>query len=172
MSAHSISLAPALPLSRLYSRAIHPVSSESRIQGFALGTQVRTICGLRHVEGLMAGDLLLDAQGQIAELRAIRKTNARPPGLVRIDPSAMGLGCAPGRLDRALVVGSGQQIAMRDWRTDMLFAKVAMAQAARLIDGQHVHSHPEACVLYELVFDQDRVILADGLKALVRSQVD
>ncbi len=170
MSALSISLAPALPLSRSRLPAARPAADDARPQGFARGTQVRTIFGLRRVEAVMAGDLLLDAQGQIVELRAIRQIKARPRDLVRLDPSAMGLGCAPGRLDRALVVGAGQKLAMRDWRTDVLFGKAAMTQAAKLIDGQHVHQHPGPRVLYELTFDRDCVIEADGLKALVRGQ--
>lgn len=163
MSVHSISLAPALPAAKPRDTA------KTGPRGFARGTLIRTLFGLRPVERLMAGDLLLDAQGRIIVLRAVRQVRAEARDLVRIDPSALGLGCAPGRLDRALVVGAGQELAMRDWRSEILFSKPVMTRAAKLVDGQHVHRHDSALTLHELTLDQNAVIEADGLKTLLRS---
>jgi hypothetical protein len=136
--------------------------------GFGLGTQIRTICGTRAVENLMAGDLLLDATGQIAELRGVRRSVASKHDLVQIDPSAMGLGLAPGDLTRPLVVAAGQKLAIRDWRTDIVFGAPALTQARALVDNLHVRAGVTgARVIVELMFDQPTVVLANGLNALV-----
>lgn len=136
--------------------------------GFGHGTMIRTICGPRPVERLMAGDLLVDAQGQIVELRGLRRKRAAPRDLVQIDPSAMGLGLAPGDLTRALVVAAGQHLAIRDWRTDVLFGAPAMTQARSLVDNLHVRADVGTTQeVVELVFDQPTIVLANGLNALV-----
>ncbi len=159
MFATSISLAPPLP---------RPRASKRGINGFAKGTRLLTIAGPRAVEQIMAGDLLLDADGQIVELRSMIARSARAKDLVQIDPSALGLGTAPGYLDRALIIGADQKLALHDWRTELLYGKPALTTAQALVDGLHVRPGATDMRVYQPGFDRDCVIMANGLKALVR----
>ncbi len=155
MVAQSISLAP--PLSK-------PAASGMRPQGLGSGTLLRSVFGLRPVEGLGQGDLLLDASGRMVVLRSVRRVRAEADDLVRITPCDT----VPG-LERALIVGAGQKLTIRDWRTEILFGQGALASAARLVDGQHARRLRMPRMLYQLCLDDDRVIEANGLPVLVRA---
>ncbi|TVS02776.1 MAG: hypothetical protein EA407_08855 [Rhodobacteraceae bacterium] len=155
MVAHSISLAP--PLRK-------PAQAGEHLQGFGRGTLLRSVFGLRPVERLIAGDLLLDAEGQINELRAIRQMRAAPGDMVRLVPSES----LPG-LSKPLIVGVGQKLELRDWRTELLYGQGAVTRAARMVDGQHVRHLATPRQLYQLSFDVDCVILANGLPAVVHA---
>lgn len=163
MFADSISLAPAL---KTRSTA-KPARTQFGLQGFTGETVVRTIFGLRPVSRLIVGDLLLDTRNRMVELRSIRTHHAAAAEIVRVDPSAFGLGLAPGRLDRALVVGAGQKLGICDWRTEILFAAPTLSAAARLVDGVNLHRADSPATLYELGFQQDTIITADGWTTLV-----
>ena len=158
----TISLAP--PLARPKRRL-----PDTRPHGFAAGTLLQTITGPRAIERIMAGDLLLDADGQIVELRSMRQHHATATDLVEISPAALGLGLAPARRPAALVVGRGQKLGMRDWRTDLIYGKPAMTEAQTLVDSLTVHPPSHDARLYVPGFDRDCVVLANGLPALVRA---
>jgi hypothetical protein len=162
MFASSVTLAPALrPV-----RATHGASPA--LSGFAMGTMIQTICGPMPVERLMAGDLLVDADGQIVELRGLQRRDVSARDLVQIDPSAIGLGMAPGDLMRPLVVAFGQSVAIQDWRTNVLFGKPALTAAQNLIDGVHVHTRKgRGGKIVTLFFDRPTLVIANGLRALV-----
>lgn len=161
MFADSISLAPALkPRPRR-------ISTQAAPTGFASDTRVRTIFGLRAVSALRPGDLLLDRDGRIVELRDMRERHMRAENLVRIDASAFGLGLCGARVPRSLLVGAGQQIGTRDWRTDILFGGAALTPARKLVDGLHVHRSAISATLFDLQFDMDVILHANGLTALV-----
>ena len=163
MFAESISLAPPLKAPGKFKPALtHPGP-----QGFAGETVVRTIFGLRAVSRLVAGDLLLDTQNRMVELRGIRTYRAAPAEVVRVEPSAFGLGLAPGRLDRALVVGAGQKLGVCDWRTEILFSAPALSPASRLVDGVNLHHADCPVTLFELAFDDDTIITADGITTMI-----
>ena len=161
MFADSISLAPAL---RPRPRSAGPAIPT----GFAGETRVRTIIGLRAVATLRPGDLLLDTHGQIIALLGIRKRPTSAQDLVRIDPSAFGLGLRMGRVHRRLTVGAHQRLGIRDWRTDILFGGPGLTQASRLVDEVHVHRGTADTALFQLCFAQDVILDANGLVALVR----
>jgi len=162
MFATSVTLAPALRPVRVANRALSAPS------GFSTGTMIQTICGPMPVERLMAGDLLVDADGQIVELRSLRRRKVAARDLVQIDPSAMGLGMAPGDLMRPLVVAAGQRIAIQDWRTNILFGKPALTAAQNLVDGVHVHGRTgRGGTVIDLSFDKPTIVIANGLRALV-----
>ncbi len=163
MFADSISLAP--PLKKQPKVQREPTGAG--VQGFAGGTIVRTIIGLRPVERLMAGDLLLDTRNRMVELRCIRTHHATANEVIRVEPSAFGLGLAPGRMDRALVVGAGQRLGVCDWRTEILFSAPALSPASRLVDGVNLHNADTPATLYELGFEHDTIITADGMTSLV-----
>lgn len=156
----TISLAPPLA---------HPSAQrpQNNIQGFAAGTLLRTITGPRAVERIMAGDLLLDVKGQIIELRSLRQFRAKARDLVAITPAALSLGLAPAQRRAPLVVGAGQKLAMRDWRTDVIYATPALTEAQRLVDSVTIQRPGVGAMLYQLGFDCDCVVVADGIPALV-----
>lgn len=157
MFASQVTLAPLPPRRVACPKPVAPV-------GFGLGSMVRTVWGLRRVESLMAGDLLLDAQGNMVELRAVRRKQVAGRALVQIAPSAMGLGLAPGDLSRPLVVAAGQPVAVRDWRTEVLFGGAALAPAQSLLDGVTVtRLNTGKRVVVELGFDAPVVLLVNGL---------
>ena len=158
MYATTVSLAPPPP---------RPVARRTAVQGFATGTVLRTITGPRAVERIMAGDLLLDADGQIIELRSLRSRTAHAHDLVEVTPAAFGLGLAPALGAPALVVGSGQKLGMRDWRTELLYGKPSLTEARRLVDNATVLRPARGARLYQLGFDRDCVVVANGLPALV-----
>ncbi len=161
MFADSISLAPALkPRPRC--------AGLGTPTGFAAETRMRTIIGLRAVADLRPGDLLLDTYGQIIALLGIRERNTSAANLVRIDPSAFGLGVRMGCVHRRLTVGAGQRLGVRDWRTDILFGGPGLTQASRLIDGLHVHHETADTALYQLEFAEDVILDANGFAAQVR----
>lgn len=163
MFTESISLAPPL-------KAINRITPAPRClgpQGLAGETVVRTIFGLRAVSRLVAGDLLLDTHNRMVELRSIRKYRAKSAEVVRVEPSAFGLGLAPGRLDRTLVVGGGQKLGVCDWRTEILFSAPALSPAARLVDGVNLHRADCPVTLFQLAFDDDTIITADGITTMI-----
>lgn len=164
MISDSVSLAPFLGVSVKRK----PAARGGAVTGFATGSLIRTIFGPCRVEALMAGDLLLDATGQIVELRGIRKRRVQARDSIQLAPTVLGLGRTPGRLDRPLVVGAGQKLVMRDWRSEILFAKPAMTTARALVDGVHIRRGAAGHVtLHQLQLEQGCLLVVDGLQALV-----
>lgn len=135
--------------------------------GFAAGTYIRTITGPRRIETLFAGDLLLDVDDQIVEIRSIRKVTVHKDDVVRVEPSALGLGMPPVGLHHDLTVARGQKLAIQDWRSHVLFGKPVLSSADTLVDGVHVRkvavSEMQLCTL---CFDRPTVIQANGIHAL------
>ncbi len=163
MFADNISLAPALkpcPAAAVTPRSARP-------SGFAHGTRLRTVFGMRRVEDLKTGDLLLDTDSRVLELRTIRQITPAAGHLIQIDPSAFGLGLQPARLHDTLLVGAGQALGMRDWRTDILYGAAALVPAYRLVDDIHIHRSRATAPLLQLGFDRDGVVCANGLLAQV-----
>ncbi|MGP9791860.1 Hint domain-containing protein [Roseinatronobacter sp. NSM] len=160
----TVTLAPALrrkPADPLRGSQIAPA-------GLAAGTLLRTISGPRRIETLMAGDLLLDVDDQIVEIRSVRKVRGRKDDLIEVNPSALGLGVQPIAAGRALVVGRGQKLAIHDWRSHVVFGKPLLSVAQALVDGVHVRSELAAdAELCTLSFDTPTVIQANGILALV-----
>ncbi len=158
----SISLAPPLARASVDGR---PKS----MCGFAAGTILQTITGPRAVERIMAGDLLLDADGEIMELRSLRRNYAEAGDLVTITRSAPALARDLATVAPALVVGAGQKLGMRDWRSDLLYGGPAMIEAKQLVDAVTIQKSKSGAMLYQLGFDRSCVIRAHGLPALVRA---
>jgi hypothetical protein len=100
----------------------------------------------------MAGDLVLDADGHVHELRAIRKIAVAGDKVVRLARA----GRAP------LVLGAEQTVVVQDWRTEVLFGAPTLCPAARLVDGGKVRrGQPSDATLLVLSFD-DKVCLDLG----------
>ena len=163
MFAESISLAPVLK-ARSSAPANVPCSDPRGLGGTAV---VRTIFGLSPVFRLKVGDVLLDTRNRISELRSIRMYRAKAADIVRLEPSAFGLGLAPGRLNRALIVGAAQKLGICDWRTEILFSAPTLSAAARLVDSVNLHRADAPGILFELECDHDTIITADGVTTLI-----
>jgi hypothetical protein len=161
MFAGNISLSPALAPRKPLVRAT------GATEGFALGTRLRSVVGPRRVEDLRVGDLLLDRNARVITLQSIRR-HEDGPELVQIDPTAFGLGVHPARLHPKLVVGAGQRLGVRDWRTDILFGAASLTPARALVDGVHVHRMAQAAALFQLGFGEDVLLDIGGLIAQVR----
>ncbi|WFE74032.1 Hint domain-containing protein [Roseinatronobacter sp. S2] len=135
--------------------------------GFAAGTYIRTITGPRRIETLFAGDLLLDVDDQIVEIRSIRKFTLHKDDVVKVEPSALGLGMPPDQLSHELIVARGQKLAIQDWRSHVLFGKPVLSSADTLVDGVHIRkvavSDMQLCAV---CFDTPTVIQANGIHAL------
>lgn len=135
--------------------------------GFAIGTYIRTITGARRIETLFAGDLLLDVDEQIVEIRSIRKFTVQMDDIVKIEPSALGLCIPPVQFRHNLIVAPGQKLAIQDWRSHVLFGKPVLSSADTLVDGVHIRkvavSDMQLCIL---CFDKPTIIQANGINAL------
>ncbi len=160
MFSSTISLAP--PLAR-------PATRPAALPGFAAGTLLRTITGPRAVERIMAGDLLLDRDGQIIELRSLHQRHAPARALVEITTTALGTGHATMPDHGTLLVGAGQKLEIRDWRSDLIYGEPVLTKAQALIDQATVTWSRRSARLYCPGFDRDCVIMANGVPALVRA---
>ncbi|MGY6549988.1 MAG: Hint domain-containing protein [Roseinatronobacter sp.] len=130
--------------------------------GFATGTQIRTFFGWQRVERLMAGDLLLDAEGHLHELRAIRRHRAKPGQMIRLSPSAEGIG----RIVDTVTLGAGQMLETDDWRVMLLSARKGFVPAGRLCDGRGILRNTAGGLLHDLICDAPCVIdIGGGAKA-------
>lgn len=151
MCAATITLAP--PLKPRAARSVSPKPS-----GLARGTMVRTIFGPRAVETLMAGDLLLDRDGQIVELRSLRRQMARADDLVRVTTD-----------HGVAVLGQGTQMQVQDWRAQVLFGQAVPVALGRLIDGAKVRLTTRGAMLHVPGFDRDTLLDVGGVSLLVKA---
>ncbi len=130
--------------------------------GFAPGTRIATVWGARPVEHLQAGDLLRDADGQIVELRSLKCALAPADTLVLLSPGSAS------DLESTLIVGAGQELLLGDWRSHILFDGPVMAPARAFVNGVQIRAGMRrATRLYQLGCDEDRIVLANRLRALV-----
>jgi len=65
-----------------------------------------------------------------------------------------------------MIVGPDTLVHIRDWRAKALFgADVATVKAKRLIDGEFVSEQDATTMtVYELIFDKQHILYADGLE--------
>lgn len=144
-----------------------PVATDADLSltGFAAGTVISTAAGAMAVESLMAGDMLLSADGTSVPLRAISSGLSRKAQVVRIAPGAIGL-CWNGP---ELVVGPAQTLMLDNWRTRSLTGGRALTPAIELTCELGVRLEPQREVrLYRLHCDAPVTILAQGLEAGTR----
>lgn len=136
-------------------------SIAANVAGLAAGTTVMTLDGEKLVEDLKAGDRIITRDAGMSVLRDIRHASAH---VAPIQIKAGSLGHT--RPEDDMIVGPDTLVHIRDWRAKALFgADVATVKAKRLIDGEFV-SEVEAVTVdvYELVFDKQHIIYADGLE--------
>ncbi|NYS24413.1 Hint domain-containing protein [Rhodobacteraceae bacterium 2376] len=135
-----------------------------RLCGFGAGTLIETASGPVAVESLLAGDMLLTADGAQAVLRGMQVVTLHDALAVVIAPASS----EGGLTGTGIVIGPEQAIA----RPDMLAGSgltLRSAEPSRLI-----HSMPGLRMqrvptlrLYQLQCDRDVTIVTHGLHALL-----
>jgi hypothetical protein len=114
--------------------------------------------GWQTVDQLMAGDLVLDQNGNLHELRAIRQNWVDGTAIIRV--------ARKGRTPLAL--GAGQSMIADDWRAQILFDHPTTTTAARLVDGSRIRrGQPRGAILFQLEFDSIVTLDLDGAQAVV-----
>ncbi len=130
--------------------------------GLCAGTIVLTMKGEVPVEHLQAGDRVITRNSGMAVVKAIAKTDCKTD-LVTIKAGSLGTT----RPDKDMTLAAATQVLIRDWRAEAIFGKdQALVPAARLIDGEFVSksSSETQTVLYNLQFDAEQIIYADGME--------
>ena len=142
--------------------ASHLRAQTSDCGGLAQGTRVLTLAGEQTVETLKAGDRIVTRDAGAKTLRAVTCRVLQDVRMARISPDSLGVG----RPGATVLVALDQRILLRDWRAKALYGQAqAMVPVARLIDGQYISEVRFASVsLYELLFDGQHVIYAEGLE--------
>ena len=128
---------------------------------FASGTQIATPSGLRRVEDIDVGDLVLtDAHGpQPVRWRARREM----PALGKLAPIVFLAGAIGNR--RALRVSPQHRMQISDWRAQLWFGEEAVLVPAKdLVNGETILrlEGPSVCY-HHLLFDQHEIIFAEGV---------
>lgn len=130
------------------------------VAGFAPGSRVSTMDGLLPVEFLNLGDRIVTRAG----MRVLRGLSSLPlvSRLVAVAPGALG----HDRPGRAMMMGAGTPVLLRDWRAEALFgARQALVPVERLIDGHFVTRVTGRKIrLFALHFEAPEVIYADGVE--------
>ena len=133
----------------------------ANVAGLATGTTVMTLDGEMPVEHLNVGDRVITRDSGMAVLREIRSAEVT---VATIQIKAGSLGHTRPQDD--MIVGPDTLVHIRDWRAKALFgADVATVKAKRLIDGEFVSEQDATTMtVYELVFDKQHILYADGLE--------
>lgn len=131
------------------------------VAGLAAGTTVMTLDGELPIEHLNAGDRVITRDSGMAILREVKSTTVKVAP-IHIKSGSLGH-TRPGA---DMKVGPDTLVHIRDWRANALFgADVATVKAKRLIDGEFVsEGQAETVKVYELVFDKQHILYANGLE--------
>ena len=133
--------------------------------GFVPGTLIRTPQGDVAVETLLAGDIVMNEQGDWVELRGTSVLNARQIDVVRIAArQPAGAALTP---SAELLLPADHPVMVSDWRTQIIFGQSQMlARAASLVDDRFVTRETRRNQrLVRLHFDKPQVVLANGVPA-------
>ncbi len=135
--------------------------AKANVSGLTAGTTVMTLDGERAVEHLSVGDRIITRDAGMSVLRDIRKTEVRVTP-IRIKAGSLG----HTRPQEDMIVGPDTLVHIRDWRAKALFgADVATVKAKRLLDGEFVAEVAQKTMtVYELIFDRQHILYADGLE--------
>ncbi len=136
-------------------------AASDNVCGLVAGTSVMTMDGELPVEHLTNGDRIITRDCGMAVLRDIR-VNKTALACIRIKAGSLGYT----RPDRDMLVAPGAMLHIRDWRAKAIFGKAQVTvPARRLLDGEFVAEQAKCKVaVYDLVFDSQHIIYADGLE--------
>ncbi len=129
--------------------------------GIIAGTNVMTMQGELPVETLAVGDKIITRDSGMAVLREIRiLTLSVAP--IRFKAGSLG----HTRPDRDTYLSPDAKVHLRDWRAQALYGKSSvLVCASKIVDGEYVAQMPCRDVMaFELVFDQEHILYADGLE--------
>ena len=137
------------------------VKRAANVSGLTAGTTVMTLDGELPVEHLSVGDRVITRDAGMSVLRDIRSKTVE---VAAIQIKAGSLGHT--RPQHDMLVGPDTLVHIRDWRAKALFgADVATVKAKRLIDGEFISEQSaQTTTVYELVFDKQHILYADGLE--------
>ncbi|WP_377509796.1 Hint domain-containing protein [Octadecabacter sp. R77987] len=128
---------------------------------FVAGTLIETDQGLRPVEELAVGDLLVTQDNGLQPLvwtghRAVVGQGDFAP--IRFAPGALGN-------DRALLVSPQHRVLISGWRAELFFGEDEVFVAAKhLVNGDTIHQMPTRHVSYHHVMcEKHEVIFAEGI---------
>ena len=144
-----------------FANRIAVAANTVNVAGLAAGTTVMTLDGDTPVENLSAGDRVITRDAGMSVLREVKSHEVF---VASIQIKAGSLGHTRPQDD--MLVGPDTLVHIRDWRAKALFgADVATVKAKRLIDGEFVSEQDAKSVtVYELVFDKQHIVYADGLE--------
>ncbi|WP_420858659.1 Hint domain-containing protein [Marivivens marinus] len=129
--------------------------------GLLAGAIVMTMEGELPIEHIAPGDRIITRDTGVAVLKEMR-IREEDVACIRIKAGSLG----HTRPDRDMVVAPDTLIHLRDWRAEALFgAKQVLVKASRLADGEFVAEQSKMRVkIYEMVFDKQHIIYADGVE--------
>ncbi len=147
-------------LLQIHSGAIPVVHQRERPTGFLEGTLIRTAEGDQPVEYLLAGDRIVTRDNGICELRGTSTLVACDIDVVTFHPANE----AEEGAEPLLVAPAMQQVAVDDWRAQVVFEQPSLATpAGSLIDGVHIKRETRKLVrLFRLHFDSPQLVLSNG----------
>lgn len=128
---------------------------------FTPGTRVATPQGLRNIEDLRVGDLVVTRDHGLQPIRWIEARTV--PGIDRFAPVRISPNVLAGQ-DSALVESPQHRVLFQGYRAEMLFGESEVLVAAKhLVDGMDVTQDEQAEVTYiHMLFDQHEIIYAQG----------
>lgn len=149
-------------LLQIHSGAIPVVHQRERPTGFLEGTLIRTADGDRPVEYLLAGDRIVTRDNGIRELRGTSTLVACDIDVVAFLPAETA--GSETEAEPLLIVPSMQQVAVEDWRAEVVFEQTSLATpAGSLVDGLRVRREKRKLVrLFRLHFDSPQMVQSNG----------
>ncbi|MDA9019555.1 Hint domain-containing protein [Flavimaricola sp.] len=128
---------------------------------FTSGTRITTPMGLRPVEDLRPGDLVLTRDHGLQPVRWAGKRTV--PGRGKLAPIRLRKGLIAGQ-QADLIVSPQHRVLMQGHRAQMYFGESEVLVAAKhlLIDDRVLREDCEAVTYVHILFDQHEVILAEG----------
>ncbi|MEL6689225.1 MAG: Hint domain-containing protein [Pseudomonadota bacterium] len=140
---------------------------QTKLSGFASGTEIVTADGLLPVEHLSKGDRVITRDGGMKAVTWVDATYVTTNAVV-IAADALGFAKPESRL----VLPEGQHLLLRDWRAKALYgANVVGVPAWRLVDGEYIRRvGPRSLRLYRIGFDAQHTVYAGGLELFAHTE--
>lgn len=133
------------------------------LSGFVAGTRIATPMGYVAVERLMAGDLVLTADGRHVRVHGVSMQDG-----VALTGQAAPVCFAVGQMDnmRPLRLAQGQNVRLTGWRAQLFFdADAVLVPAIAFVDGTTVviDKRRGALRYFNLIFPGHELILAENI---------
>ncbi|SLN75709.1 Hint domain-containing protein [Roseisalinus antarcticus] len=129
---------------------------------FAKGTLIATPRGLRPIEALAVGDLVVTRDHGLRPIRWISANTV--PAADKFAPVRLRAGTLPGQ-DRALLLSPQHRVLFHGYRAELLFGESEVLVAARhLVDGVAVTRARQEDVTYvHMLFDEHEIVYSEGV---------